>query len=194
MTPVSQNSNQNDHSENSSRKSKQKEAKIKINEEIYSEEVRVISNDGVQLGIMNLSDALNESKKNELDLVEISPTAKPPVCKIMDYGKFKYQKKRQAALAKKKQIHVDLKEIKFRPKTDKHDFDVKVNRLKKILIQGNKGKVTMMFRGREIVHPEIGQEVMKLIMEELKDYSIVETKPKLEGRQMNMILSPLNKK
>lgn len=125
-----------------------------------------------------------------LDLVEVSPMAKPPVCKIMDYGKFRYQQKRKNAEAKKKQVIIELKEVKFRPKTDIHDFNVKLNHLKRFLEEGNKGKVTVMFRGREIVHPEIGFDIAKRIIEALAGLALVESPAKMEGRSVVMILAP----
>jgi translation initiation factor IF-3 len=153
-------------------------------------EVRVIADDGEQLGILQTDDALRRANEAGLDLVEVSPTARPPVCKIMDYGKFKYQQKRNAAQAKKKQHVVEVKEVKFRPKTDKHDFNVKMNRIQKFVGAGNKCKVTIMFRGREIVHPEIGQDILVRVGEALTDVAVVESKPRMEGRQMFMILAP----
>lgn len=116
--------------------------------------------------------------------------ARPPVCKIMDYGKFKYQQKRKASEAKKNQHLVEVKEVKFRPKTDKHDFDVKVNRLRRFIGEGNKSKVTIMFRGREIVHPEIGQDVLRRVSEAVADVAVVEMSPRMEGRQMFMVVAP----
>jgi translation initiation factor IF-3 len=139
---------------------------------------------------MSTHDALRKAEDQGLDLVEVSPMAKPPVCKIMDYGKFKYQQKRKTAEAKKKQQIIELKEVKFRPKTDIHDFDVKVNHLRRFLEEGNKGKVTIMFRGREIVHPEIGHEMLKRIAETLSGEAVIESSAKMEGRQLVMILAP----
>ncbi len=153
-------------------------------------EVRVILDDGEQLGILATQDALRRAEDMGLDLVEVSPMAKPPVCKIMDYGKFRYQQKRKNAEAKKKQVTIELKEVKFRPKTDIHDFNVKVNNLKRFLEEGNKGKVTIMFRGREIVHPEIGFDVAKRIIEALVGVAVIESPAKMEGRAVVMILSP----
>ncbi len=162
----------------------------RINRRIRVPEVRVVMEDGEQLGVLSTQDALRRAESLGLDLVEVSPMAKPPVCKIMDYGKFKYQQKRKAADAKKKQQVIELKEVKFRPKTDIHDFEVKVNRLRSFLGEGNKGKVTIMFRGREIVHPEIGQEMLKRVSEALHDEALIESSPRMEGRQMVMILAP----
>lgn len=173
---------------------RQRVAEPRINRRIRVPEVRVILDDGEQLGIMSTADAQRKADDMGLDLVEVSPMAKPPVCKIMDYGKFKYQQKRKAADAKKKQQTIELKEVKFRPKTDIHDFEVKLSRLKRFLEEGNKGKVTVMFRGREIVHPEIGQDILKRVMEQLEGESVVESAPKMEGRQMVMILGPKKSK
>ena len=152
--------------------------------------MRVIGPDGTQLGILPTDEALRRSEDLGLDLVEVQPMARPPVCKIMDYGKFKYQQKRKAAEAKKNQHLVEVKEVKFRPKTDKHDFDVKVNRLRRFIGEGNKSKVTIMFRGREIVHPEIGQDVLRRVAEAVADVAVVEMSPRMEGRQMFMVVAP----
>ncbi len=162
----------------------------RINNRIYAREVRVISDIGEQLGIMRTRDAIFKAKSLGLDLVEVSSNSSPPVCKIIDYGKFKYKQKRKAAAAKKKQQYVDLKEIKFRPKTSMHDFNVKLNRLKKFLAHGIKGKIIVMFRGREIVHKDIGLSILKRISKLLGDDAIIETNAKMEGRQMIMIVGP----
>ncbi len=162
----------------------------RINKQIRISYVRLINKNGEKLGVVSTIDAQKKAQMQGLDLVEISPKAHPPVCKIMDYGKFKYQQKRKAALVKKRQVQVGMKEVKFRPKTDIHDFNVKVSRLKKFLSKGNKGKVTMMFRGREIVHTNIGKESLFKIVEKLKGTAFVESPAKMEGRQMVMILAP----
>jgi translation initiation factor IF-3 len=125
-----------------------------------------------------------------MDLVEISPMAKPPVCKIMDYGRFKYTEKRKQNEAKKKQVVVQLKEVKFRPRTEVHDYDVKVRKIREFLAEANKARVTVMFRGREITHRELGQKVLQRIIEDMKDVAVIESAPRMEGRQMFMILSP----
>ncbi len=145
---------------------------------------------GEQLGILTIDQALAKALEAGLDLVEISPTAKPPVCKIMDYGKFKYDEKKRQAQAKKKQVVVQIKEIKLRPRTDEHDYDFKLRNVRRFLEEGNKSKLTIMFRGREIVHKEIGQKILIKVVEELKDVAIVEQTPRMEGRQMFMILAP----
>jgi len=125
-----------------------------------------------------------------MDLVEISPMAKPPVCKIMDYGKFKYTEKKKQNEAKKKQVVVQLKEVKFRPRTEEHDYDVKVKKIREFVAEANKARVTVMFRGREITHRELGQKVLQKIIEDVKDVAVIESAPRMEGRQMFMILSP----
>jgi translation initiation factor IF-3 len=135
-------------------------------------------------------DALRRAEEEALDLVEVQPTARPPVCKIMDYGKFKYQQKRKANEAKKNQHQFEVKEVKFRPKTDKHDFDVKVSRLRRFLEEGDKSKVTIMFRGREIVHPEIGQDILRRVAEAVSDIALIEQHARMEGRQMFMMVAP----
>lgn len=162
----------------------------RVNRRIRIREVRVIDPDGNQLGILPTEEALRRAEDMGLDLVEVQPNARPPVCKIMDYGKFKYQQKRKASEAKKNQHLVEVKEVKFRPKTDKHDFDVKVNRLRRFIGEGNKSKVTIMFRGREIVHPEIGQDILRRVADAIADIAMVEQQPRMEGRQMFMVVAP----
>jgi translation initiation factor IF-3 len=125
-----------------------------------------------------------------MDLVEVNPMAKPPVCKIMDYGKFKYEEKKKASEAKKKQVVVHLKEVKLRPKTEEHDYEFKVRNVKRFLEEGNKAKVTIMFRGREITHKELGSAILDDVIKDLKEVAVVEQMPRMEGRQMFMILSP----
>ena len=164
----------------------------RVNRRIRVPEVRVVmEEDGEQLGILSTQVALARAEDLGLDLVEVSPNARPPVCKIMDYGRYKYQQKRKANEAKKKQQQVEVKEVKFRPKTDKHDFNVKVERARKFLGKGNKCKMTIMFRGREIVHPEIGHDVLQRAFEMLKEDAIIESQPRMEGRQMFMMIAPL---
>lgn len=150
----------------------------------------MIGAQGEQLGILTTEQALAQAAVAGLDLVEISPTAKPPVCKIMDYGKFKYDEKKRQAQAKKKQVVVVLKEVKLRPRTDEHDYDFKLRNVRRFLEEGNKAKLTVMFRGREIVHKDIGQKLLVKVVEELKDIAVVEQTPRMEGRQMFMILAP----
>lgn len=162
----------------------------RVNRRIRVPEIRVIGEDGEQLGVMPTVLALKRAESLSLDLVEVQPRAKPPVCKIMDYGKYKYEQSRKLAESKKKQQQIELKEVKFRPKTGEHDFDVKVKSLKRFLEKGNKGKVTVMFRGREIVHTEIGREILNRVIQVLGDEALIEQQPRLEGRQMVMIVGP----
>lgn len=139
---------------------------------------------------MLLQDALVAAVERGLDLVEVSPSAKPPVCRIMDYGKFKYQLQKRAAEAKKKTARVELKEVKMRPKTEVHDFNVKVKNVRRFLDTGNKVKVTVMFRGREVTHPEFGRELLKRVAEEVVDIGVVEFFPSMQGRFMHMVMAP----
>ena len=166
---------------------------LRINEKILSKEVRVINLEGEQLGIFPIAEALNIAREANRDLVEVSPTTSPPVCRIMDYGKFKYEQSKKTYQAKKKK-HVPrvthIKEIKVRPKTEEHDLQFKIRHIIKFLTQGDKAKITLVFRGREITRPELGQEVMNRIVEEIQDVGTVENPAKLEGRNMIMLLAP----
>jgi translation initiation factor IF-3 len=153
-------------------------------------EVRVIGADGGQLGVLRTDEALRLAEESGLDLVEISPKAMPPVCKIMDFGKFKYEKAKKEKDARKHQSTVTLKEIKFRPKTDDHDLDFKVKHIRRFLLEGNKAKLVVIFRGREIVHPETGQDVLKRVVEVTSDIAQVEQPPMMEGRRMLMVIAP----
>jgi len=150
----------------------------------------VIGPEGEQLGVIPLEVALAKAAEYGLDLVEVSPMAKPPVCKIMDYGKFKYEAKKKASEAKKKQTVVKLKEAKFRPKTAEHEYKFKIRAVREFLAEGNKARITVMFRGREITHREIGQAILTRIGNELKEIAIIEQSPRLEGRLLFMILAP----
>ncbi len=145
---------------------------------------------GEQLGILSLADALAEAAKAGLDLVEVSPTAAPPVCRIMDYGKFRYQQSKKIQVSKKSQTVIQVKEIRLRPKTEEHDLAVKIKHVKKFLEQHNKVKISMMFRGREIAYTEIGRKIMEDIKNTLADECVIDQQPKLEGRSMVMIVSP----
>jgi translation initiation factor IF-3 len=172
---------------------KQAANKTRINGEIRYREVRLIGLDGEALGIMSSSEALNKATEAGVDLVEISPNAEPPVCRIMDYGKFLYEKSKAQKEQKKKQKQVQVKEIKFRPATDEGDYQVKLRNLIRFLEDGDKAKVTMRYRGREIAHQDIGLDVMKRIEKELcvdRDLAVVESASKMEGRQAVMVLSP----
>jgi translation initiation factor IF-3 len=170
------------------------ERKHRLNREIMVPEVRLIGPDGEQLGVMATIDALRLAGDRDVDLVEIASTAVPPVCKLVDYGKFKYQEQKKAAEAKAKQKVIEVKEVKFRPGTDEGDYAIKVRNLRRFIGEdGDKGKVTLRFRGREITHQEIGMRLLERIRDELADVSVVEHMPKLEGRQMIMVLAPKRK-
>jgi len=161
-----------------------------VNEQIRAREVLVIDSDGSQLGTMKTDEALKLAQDKKMDLVNVAPNARPPVCRLMDYGKYKYEQSKRDREARKKQKTTTIKEIKLRPNIDKHDFDVKAKRGQKFLEKGDKIKVTVMFRGREITHPEIAQRLCKQLAEDLKDYGVVEKPAKQEGRNMIMILAP----
>jgi len=152
--------------------------------------VRCIGPEGEQLGILTIEQALRMAQENGMDLVEVSPLAKPPVCKIMDYGKFKYTEKRKQSEAKKKQVVVQLKEVKLRPRTEEHDYNVKIKKIREFLEEANKARVTVMFRGREITHRELGTKVLERVIADLKDTAVIESAARMEGRQMFMILAP----
>ena len=161
------------------------------NEKIRALDVQVIGSDGGNLGTMQLNKAIELAKHEGLDLIEISPNANPPVCKIMDMGKYKYDLQKKANLAKKKQKTVSLKEIKLRPGTETHDYNFKIKNAKKFISKGDKVKFTVKFKGREMQHTELGKDLMNRIIEEIKDIGKVESRPKFEGRQMVMIIQPL---
>lgn len=156
--------------------------------------MRLIDAEGEQVGILLLSAAVSRAEEADLDLVEIVPNADPPVCRIMDYGKFKFEQSKKAHEAKKNQKQTKVKEVKFRPGTEEGDYNVKLNNLKKFLENGDKAKVTLRFRGREIAHQELGRDLLKRIQGDLEEYATVEQFPKMEGRQMIMVLSPQAKK
>jgi translation initiation factor IF-3 len=163
----------------------------RVNEQIRSEKIRVIDADGEMKGVMTPREGMALAEAAGLDLVEISPNTDPPVCKVLDYGKYKYEQQKKAAEARKKQKVVDLKEIKIRPGIEQHDYEVKMRAAKKFLEGGDKVKVTMRFRGREMSHIEIGKELLQKMQQELAAVSKVEYAPRLEGRQMVMILVPV---
>jgi len=154
-------------------------------------EVRLIDDDGNQIGIVSTRQAMEISDEKGLDLVEISPNSKPPVCKIMDFGKYKYQLEISEKLKKKKQSHIVVKEIKLRPKIDKNDLNTKRRQMEKFLKHGNKVKVTVMFRGREIVHKQIAMDILDGLVEDLNEIAVVELRPKLDGYNMIMVLAPV---
>jgi translation initiation factor IF-3 len=170
------------------------ERKHRLNREIMAPSVRLNGIDNEPLGIVTIMEALRLSGEADVDLVEIAPTADPPVCRLMDYGKFKYQEQKKAAEAKSKQKVIEVKEVKFRPGTDDGDYHIKMRNLRRFIAEdGDKGKVTLRFRGREITHQDIGMRMLERIRDELADVAIVEQFPKLEGRQMIMVLSPKKK-
>jgi translation initiation factor IF-3 len=150
----------------------------------------VIGDDGEQLGIMPVDQAIETAESKGLDLVEVAPDSRPPVVRIMDYGKFKYEQARKARQAKKKQQNVSLKEVKFRPGIEEHDLEFKLRHARRFLEEGNKVKATMMFRGRQVAHPELGREVLSRVAGELEDVGKVDSNPVLEGRNMIMVLTP----
>jgi translation initiation factor IF-3 len=163
---------------------------LRINGRINAPKVRLIGADGQQVGIVAIQDALRKAEEAELDLVEISPQAAPPVCRIMNYGKFQYEESKRRHAAKKKQKQIQVKEVKFRPGTDIGDYQVKLRNLIRFLENGDKAKVTLRFRGREMAHQELGMQLLKRVEADLKEYGTVEQFPRLEGRQMVMIIGP----
>ncbi|MCR4554474.1 MAG: translation initiation factor IF-3 [Succinivibrionaceae bacterium] len=167
--------------------------KTRINGEIRCKEIRLIGLDGESLGLSTVDDALKLAMEAGVDLVEISPNAEPPVCRIMDYGKFLYEKSKTQKEQKKKQKQVQVKEIKLRPATDEGDYQVKLRNLKRFLEDGDKAKVTLKFKGREMAHQDIGLEVLKRIEEDLADVAVVESQSKVEGKQAIMVLAPKKK-
>lgn len=166
----------------------------RINEEIRAREVRVVDAENNQMGIMPVKEALRIAEEKQLDLVEVAPQAKPPVCRIMDFGKFKYEQSKREKEAKKKQRIIQVKEVKLRPRIEDHDYEVKAKNAERFLKDGDKVKATIMFRGREIVHTELGRKLLDRLAEDMKDLCTVERHPKLEGKNMIMILAPKNDK
>jgi translation initiation factor IF-3 len=165
----------------------------RLNDQIRAQRCRLISDEGEQLGIFMVSDALRIAGEQGLDLVEIAPTADPPVCKTMDYGKYKYEMEQKAKKARKNQTRIEVKEIKFRPKIDTHDYETKKKHVVRFLEAGAKVKVTIMFRGREMVHAERGLAILERLQADIADLAFVESRPKLEGRNMFMLLAPPKK-
>lgn len=166
---------------------------MRINEDITATEIRLLGVEGEQLGIVNLEEALAKAEEADIDLVEIAPQATPPVCRLMDYGKFKYAESKKQHEARLKQKQVQVKEVKFRPGTDEGDYKIKLRNLIRFLEEGDKAKVTLRFRGREITHQEFGFALLKRVEADLQEYAVVEQFPKMEGRQMVMVLSPHKK-
>jgi len=168
-----------------------KEKGPKSNNRINSPEVQVIASNGENLGILNTNEAIAMAKEEGLDLIEIAPNAKPPVCKIIDMGKYKYDAQKKANKAKKKQKKIELKEIKLRPVTEVHDYNFKLKNAQKFLTKGDKVKFTIRFKGRELMHSNLGNDLMNRIQEDIKSVGKVEMRPKFEGRQMIMVIQPL---
>jgi len=163
---------------------------VRVNHRIRVPEVRVIAADGAQLGIMTSSEAIRSALEQGLDLVEVNPKAEPPVCKIMDFGRFKYEEKKKANEAKKRQSVVEVKEVKVRPKTDDHDLATKIKHIRRFLEEGNKARITVRFRGREITHPEKGREVIDEILKALEGQIVIESNAIMEGKQMTLLIAP----
>lgn len=164
--------------------------KLRINNRIRVREVRLIDENGNQVGIITTRDALDMAHDRDLDLVEVAPNASPPVCRLMDYGKYRYEQTKKEREARKNQKQVELKEIRMQPRTDTHDLQVKVNNARRFLEEGHKVKFSVRFRGREITHPEIGREMLEQIAEDLRDHGVLEQKPTLEGRAYSLIMAP----
>ncbi|MDR1125664.1 MAG: translation initiation factor IF-3 [Deltaproteobacteria bacterium] len=167
---------------------------MRRNDMIRARELRVIGADGEQLGILSRNDALHMAQEAGLDLVEVAPNAEPPVCRIMDYGKYRYEEQKKKQEAKKRQTVVQIKEIKFRPKTDEHDYQTKLNHIRRFIDEGDRCKVTIFFRGREIVHKDRGQLMLDRVLEDTRDVAKVEQEARAEGRTLHMLLVPLPKK
>ncbi|HVN80930.1 MAG TPA: translation initiation factor IF-3 [Terriglobia bacterium] len=163
---------------------------MRVNERIRTKEVRVIDEDGKQLGILTPFDALKIALEKDLDLVEVSPSAQPPVCRIMNYGKYLYQQNKKAHEAKKNQKVIQVKEVKFRPMTDDHDYNFKKNNIVRFLEEGDKAKASVMFRGREMAHKEIGRQLLSRLIEELNELAVVEGNPRMEGNHLFVIFAP----
>ena len=172
----------------------QRDTGPRVNDKIRSNEIRLIGADGENVGVVTPQRAMEMADEAGLDLVEISPNAKPPVCKIMDFGKFKYEQQKRESEARKKQKIIEIKEVKFRPNTDTNDYDVKMRNVFKFLEGGDKVKVTLRFRGREMAHQNLGRELLERVAADTKDIGRVENFPKMEGRQMVMVIGPLPNK
>lgn len=161
-----------------------------MNERIRARSIRLIGVDGEQIGIVSSEEGLRLAREQDLDLVEVAPNASPPVCRIMDYGKYKYEQSKRAKEAKKHQHAIVVKEMKFRPKTEEHDYQFKLKHIRKFLDEGNKAKITVRFRGREMAHTELGRKVLDKLVQDTQDVATVEQQPKFEGRNMVLVLAP----
>ena len=170
------------------------EKELRINGEIDAPQIRLVAEDGEQLGVVSFREAISKAEEAELDLVEIAPQASPPVCKIMDFGKFKYHEQKKQHEAKLKQKQIQVKEVKFRPGTDENDYQIKLRNMTRFLEEEDKVKVTLRFRGREMAHQDIGMRQIERIRADLQEMAVVEQMPKMEGRQMVMVLTPSKKK
>ena len=168
--------------------------RIRVNEQIRISPVRLIQDDGEQIGIVSMDEARERATERKMDLVEVAPEARPPVVKMMDYGKYKYEAARAARESRKKQHVIQVKEVKFRPGIEDHDYKFKLRHARRFLEEGNKVKLTMMFRGRQVTHPELGREVLIRVAGDLEDLGKLETSPSMEGRLMSMIVAPLHTK
>ncbi len=164
--------------------------RVRRNDEITTPQVRVIGASGEQVGVMSITDALARARESDLDLVEVAPNSDPPVCRVMDYGKFVFEQNKKAQSARRKQKQTHVKEIKFRPGTEEGDYQIKLRNLTRFLSVGDKTKVTLRFRGREMAHQELGVELLKRVQKDLEEVGIVEQHPQLEGRQMIMVIAP----
>ena len=171
-----------------------KDQRVRVNDQIRISPVRLIDADGEQVGIVSLDEARERATDASLDLVEVAPDARPPVCRLMDYGKFRYEEQRREREARKKQHTMHVKEVKYRPGIDNHDYEFKTRHVRRFLEEGDKVKVTMMFRGRQLSHPEIGLAVLERVFGDVEDVGKIESQPTREGRTMIMILTPLNVK
>lgn len=163
---------------------------MRVNREIRAQQVRVIDDDGTMLGVHSVPEALRLAQDRGLDLIEIAPTASPPTCKIMDYGKYKYENKKKASAARKKQVIVTVKELQLRPRTDSHDLETKLKHARRFILEGDKVKVNLRFMGREIAFQDMGLQLLKKVIEGLSDVAAVEVAPKLEGKQMFLLMIP----
>ena len=168
--------------------------RIRVNEQIRISPVRLIQDAGEQIGIVSMDEARERATERKMDLVEVAPEARPPVVKMMDYGKYRYEAQRAARESRKKQHGIQVKEVKFRPGIEDHDYKFKLRHARRFLEEGNKVKLTMMFRGRQVTHPELGREVLIRVAGDLEDLGKLETRPSMEGRLMSMIVAPLNTK
>jgi translation initiation factor IF-3 len=164
-----------------------------VNDRIRASQVRLVGADGSQIGIVPVQDALRQAQELDLDLVEVAPNADPPVCRIMDYGKFKYERDVRQKEARKKQSRIEVKEMKMRPKIDPHDYGTKKGHIERFLKQGARVKITIMFRGREMAHTELGRKLLDRLTEDLRELATVDTYPKLDGRNMTMVVAPVKR-